>query len=253
MSDSFGDFSSDYRQKDILPRSLHPNSARWSRYPYGMVTGTFLPETAMYTPRSFKVEDLKTIHPFIKEHSFATIVSVNEGCPSATHLPFLLDTRRGEFGTLRAHMARANPLWKSWTPDTEVLVIFTGAHAYISPGWYETQTTVPTWNYAAIHVYGTPTLLPNTEALQALVTEQVALYEAKEDSSWDQSLMADIMETELQAIVGFEIPISRIEGKFKFNQNRSQADQEGVVAALERSGCPFKRTTGAFMRTLGRR
>jgi transcriptional regulator len=204
----------------------------------------------MYTPRSFKVEELLVLHSFMEQHSFATIVSVADGVPSATHLPFLIDTTRGEFGTLRVHMARANPLWKAWTADTTVLVIFTGPHAYISPDWYQDQVTVPTWNYSAVHVYGRPQPLADQGALRLLVTQQVQLYEEKEGSLWDQSLMEGVMHTELQAIVGFEIPIERIEGKYKFNQNRSLADQQGVVAALERSGCPFKKAAGAFMRAL---
>ena len=202
----------------------------------------------MYTPRSFKVEEVPILHSFMEQHSFATIVSIADGSPSATHLPFLIDTTQGEFGTLRVHMARANPIWKSWTPETTVLVIFTGPHAYISPDWYENQVTVPTWNYAAVHVYGEPEPITDHDSLRLLVTQQVRLYEEKERSLWNQALMEDVMQTELQAIVGFEIPIKRLEGKYKFNQNRSLADQHGVVAALERSACPFKKAAGAFMR-----
>ena len=101
-----------------------------------------------------------------------------------------------------------------------------------------------------MHAYGQPRPLKDQDALRKLVTQQVKLYEEKERSLWDQSLMAGVIDTELQAIVGFKIPIERIEGKYKFNQNRSLADQQGVVAALERSGCPFKKAAGAFMRAL---
>lgn len=208
----------------------------------------------MYTPPSFRVEDLGAIHAFIKANSFAAIVSAHEGIPSGTHLPFMIDPERGSYGTLRAHLARANQLWRTWTPETNVLVIFTGPHAYISPAWYQHQETVPTWNYAAVHVYGKPQLIKNTEELRALVTHQVALYEDAEHSSWDRTLMEGVMETELKAIVGFEIEIDRIEAKFKFNQNRAPEDQSGVVRALEGSACPFKKAAGTFMRSLkGRR
>jgi transcriptional regulator len=206
----------------------------------------------MYTPRSFKVEDLQTAHLFMKQHSFATLVSVTDGTPSATHLPFVLDSALGSNGTLRGHMARANPLWKSWTEQSQVLVIFTGPHAYISPSWYEQQVTVPTWNYSAVHAYGRPKLMDDFETLQSLVVQQVAIYEDAENSSWDRSLMTGVMATELKAIVGFEIEIERLEAKFKFNQNRSLSDQAGVVAALERSACPFKQAAGTFMRKVAR-
>jgi len=204
----------------------------------------------MYTPSSFKVEEVAVMHSFMAQHSFATVVSVIDGSPSATHLPFLIDSERGEFGTLRVHVARANPLWKTWTPETDVLVIFTGPHAYISPDWYDQKVTVPTWNYSAVHAYGRPREIADSKVLKALVQEQVRLYETKEHSLWNQSLMEEIMDTQLRGIVGFEIPIERLEGKFKFNQNRSLADQEGVTSALERSGCPFKKAAGAFMRAL---
>lgn len=202
----------------------------------------------MYTPSAFQVEDIDQLHSFMKDHSFATIVSAVDGNPSATHLPFVVQPSGGRFGTLVAHMARANPLWRSWTDQTEVLVIFSGPHAYISPSWYEQQETVPTWNYSAVHAYGKARLISDPEALRALVIQQTKLYEGREGSTWDQSLMDPMMDSLLKGIVGFSIEIERLEGKFKFNQNRSAADQEGVSVALERSGCPFKRSVGAFMR-----
>lgn len=205
----------------------------------------------MYTPRSFKVEDLEAIHAFMKQHSFATIVSASGEEPSATHLPFVIEPARGRNGTLLAHMARANPLWKSWTEQSKVLVIFTGPHAYISPSWYEQQVTVPTWNYSAVHAYGRPKIMADAETLQSLVVKQVSIYEDAENSPWDRGLMTGVIETELKAIVGFEIEIEQLEAKFKFNQNRSHADQAGVISGLERSACPFKKAAGAFMRKVG--
>jgi transcriptional regulator len=160
----------------------------------------------------------------------------------------MIEPMLGEKGTIRAHMARANPLWKTWAEQSEVLVIFTGPHAYISPSWYEQQVTVPTWNYSAVHAYGRPKVMVDSADLRKLVEQQVAVYEDAESSVWDRSLMNGVIDTELRAIVGFEIPIERLEAKFKFNQNRSPQDQAGVVSGLERSACPFKRAAGAFMR-----
>jgi transcriptional regulator len=186
----------------------------------------------------------------MRENSFATIISASENTPSATHLPFLIEPDQGKFGTLYAHMARANPLWKSWTNQSQALVIFTGPHTYISPAWYKQQETVPTWNYSAVHAYGTPKLIEDPDALRSLVTRQVSIYEAKQGSPWDQSLMANPLKTELKAIVGFTIEITQLEGKFKFNQNRSPEDQSGVVASLQGSKCPFQRAVSSFMSNL---
>lgn len=204
----------------------------------------------MYTPSAFHVEGIDRLHSFMEQHSFATIVSAADGSPSAIHLPVVVQPNGGRFGTLVAHMARANPLWRSWTSETEVLVIFTGPHAYISPSWYDQQVTVPTWNYSAVHAYGRARLITDPEALRALVIQQTNLYEGLEGSTWDRSLMDQVMESLLKGIVGFSIEIERLDGKFKFNQNRSVADHEGVTVALERSGCPFKRSVGAFMRSV---
>jgi transcriptional regulator len=204
----------------------------------------------MYTPHSFTVNDIKTIHEFIKTHSFATIFSQHGNSPSATHLPFIIDTEAGERGMLSAHMARANPLWKTWTPETQVLVVFTGPHAYISPGWYENQIAVPTWNYSAVHAYGKPQLIHDPVLLRPMVEALVQIYEKKEASTWDHSLMESIMDIELKAIVGFQVVIEKFEAKFKFNQNRSREDRDGVREALAKTACPFKQETASFMNKL---
>jgi transcriptional regulator len=204
----------------------------------------------MYTPSAFRVEDTERLQSFMREYSFATLVSASDGVPSATHLPFVIRPEEGRFGTLVGHMARANTLWTTWARETEVLVIFTGPHAYISPSWYEQKVTVPTWNYSAAHAYGKPRLLTDVDQLRLLVRHQTKLYEHQERSTWDQSLMEEILNSQLRAIVGFTIEIERLEGKFKFNQNRGVGDQDGVASTLERSGCPFKRSVGIFMRSV---
>lgn len=204
----------------------------------------------VYTPPSFRVDNKSTIHAFIQEHSFATFVSNDGTRLNASHLPCLLDPHRGTLGTLRAHMARANPQWKSWTNERELLIMFTGPHAYISPAWYHNQKTVPTWNYAAVHAYGIPRLISDEATLATLVRDQVKLYESKEGEKWDQSLMEDVMADQLKGIVGFTIEIDRVETTFKFNQNRPHADQDGVISTLGLSECPFKRAVGRFMRSL---
>lgn len=202
----------------------------------------------MYTPRSFRVEHLPTLHALIREYSFGILVSQEGNRPVATHLPFMVDADRGPNGTLIAHMARANRHWKSWTDDTQVMTIFQGPHAYISPAWYEDQETVPTWNYATVHAYGRPRQIHDPVSLRPMVEALVDLHDGYSEAGWDRSQMESVMHIELQAIVGFEIPIDSIEGKFKFNQNRSREDQEGVVRALEASKDELQRDVAAIMR-----
>ena len=203
----------------------------------------------MYTPRSFQVDDLQVLHQLIREYSFGTVVSHDGKRSVASHLPFMVDpTRGGPNGCLVSHMARANPQWASWSEDTEVLAIFQGPHAYVSPGWYESQATVPTWNYAAVHVYGTPRVIHEPSELGPIVRALVDLHEGHVASGWDRTLMETVVPAALGAIVGFEVPIASIEGKFKFNQNRSEADQRGVAARLEGSSDPMERSAAAIMR-----
>ena len=202
----------------------------------------------MYTPRSFRVEDISVLHQLIRDYSFGILVSQDGARPIATHLPFMVDPDRGTNGTLIAHMARANPHWKSWSERTTVMAIFQGPHAYISPAWYEAQQTVPTWNYATVHACGRPRLVHEPAELRPMVEALMDIHETAAGSDWERDLMETVMGVELQAIVGFEIPIDSIEGKFKFNQNRSREDQEGAAAALEGSDDPLERDAGAIMR-----
>lgn len=202
----------------------------------------------MYTPQSFQVDDLATLHSLMRDYNFATLISHEAGSVVATHLPFLLDADRGPNGTLVSHMARANPHWQSWTESTEVVVIFQGPHSYISPSWYVNQIAVPTWNYAAVHAYGTPSLLDDRESLRDIIDRLVAFQEGPLGNPWDPSQAEPMVEALLEAIVGFEIAIDRLEGKFKFNQNRSREDQESVAQALEGTSDPSHRAVADIMR-----
>lgn len=124
------------------------------------------------------MEERTAIHAMMHANSFATLITTDlKGRPFASHLPFLWDTFQGEFGTLRAHMARGNPQWEHFQAGQEALVVFAGPHAYISPSWYENQPAVPTWNYAAVHAYGAPRLL-DADGLKRLLYESVEFYEA---------------------------------------------------------------------------
>ena len=155
--------------------------------------------------------------------------------PFATHLPFLLDSQRGPNGTLLAHMARANPQWHDFNSEQEVLAIFQGPHAYVSPSWYEIELSVPTWNYAAVHAYGIPRIIEDSEELYQLLKILIETHEAQFENPWPFQLPDDYLQKMMRGIVGFEIEITRLEGKFKLSQNRTASEREIVIAALQES------------------
>jgi transcriptional regulator len=202
----------------------------------------------MYTPRSYRNQDFAELHALIRRYNFAPLFTHRGGESFVTHLPFMVDEQRGPSGTLIAHMAKANPHWRAFDGAAPSLVVFTGPHAYISPAWYQEQATVPTWNYAVVHATGTPRLVSDEAALRAMVMRLVDTHEAPLGRPWNVGRAESVMDVELEGIVGFEIPIDRLEGKFKLNQNRSRADQEGVVRALEASSDPSEREVARLMR-----
>jgi len=202
----------------------------------------------MYIPSFNRIEDREQIVPFIKSHGFATIVSLGENGMTASHLPVLWDQGGGEWGTLRSHMARANPQWRHFEAGKEILCVFHGPHAYISPSWYVMQHTVPTWNYAVAHVYGTPSLVDETE-LRQIVFDTTEKYESGMPKPWRIPLSEDELQKQLKAIVGFSIQITRLEAKFKLGQNRSTEDQDSMLRALKNSDDCASRELGAFIAT----
>jgi transcriptional regulator len=192
----------------------------------------------MYIPKTFEVTDSSTLHEFIENYSFGTLVTIAGEQPIATRLPLILDRANGPHGTLLGHVARANPQWRSFDDDRQCLVMFDGPHAYVSPSWYATSPAVPTWNYAAVHVYGIPRAIHDAEQLSALVDRLVGIYETGMPQPWPGTLPADFRAAMLKAIVGFAIEIDRIEGKFKMGQNRPVEDRIGTVVHLESSSDP---------------
>ena len=203
----------------------------------------------MYTPAHFREDRLPVLHRWMRENSFATFVSVIDGAPFATHLPALLDSSRGQFGTIRAHMARANPHWRTFETRAELLVIYQGPHGYITPSWYEASAAVPTWNYTAVHAYGVPRVLEG-EAAMALLLDQVALFESGFEKPWSTSGQAPgYIEGLAKGIVAFEVEVTRLEGKGKLSQNRP-ADREQVLDALEERGAPEDLALASVMRSV---
>lgn len=201
----------------------------------------------MYIPRSFSEEDLSTLHAFMRANNFATLVSQYEGQMTASHIPFMLASQPGQFGLLTAHLARANSQWKQFQNGQEVLVIFQGTHAYISPSWYETHPSVPTWNYTAVHAYGVPKVIDDRGQLYSMLEALVHNHEDARQPAWEMQLPDDYMDKMMQSIIGFEIEITRLEGKYKLSQNRSDVDQQSVIDHLKQSEHVLDVTTGELM------
>jgi len=192
----------------------------------------------MYTPPAYAETDLATLHAHMRAWSFATLITHGTQGSQATHLPFLLnESDGGDNGLLTTHLARANPQRLDLEAATEALVIFQGPHAFISPSWYENRMTFPTWNYTAIHVRGQPRMVTDTAAIRAILDRTVALYDTPLGGPWRFAAMPEELTlSRLKAIVAVEIPIARIEGKMKLNQDKSPVDRRGVITALERQG-----------------
>ncbi|HYF62354.1 MAG TPA: FMN-binding negative transcriptional regulator [Herpetosiphonaceae bacterium] len=198
----------------------------------------------MYIPSAFAVDDRAALLEVMRQHSFATLITVEDGQPFATHLPLLIDADRGAHGVLVGHVARGNPQWRHLEAG-EALVIFQGPHAYVSPAWYgDGPPNVPTWNYIAVHAYGAARIIADP----ALVAGQLrALVEAHEaaDSGWSLDLA---YAGKAQAgVVAFELEITRLEGKFKLSQNKPAAARAGVAAALAASPRDHERAVAAAM------
>jgi transcriptional regulator len=202
----------------------------------------------MYIPKAFLKDDIEALHTLMQENSFATLVTCQDDVPFATHLPLLVDSDRGPYGTLRGHMARANPQWHAFNEAREVLVIFQGPHAYISPSRYEVELSVPTWNYAVVYAYGIARLIEDKTVCYTLLQELVQKHEAHFEKPWEFQLPDAYVQKMMQGIVGFEIEITRLEGKYKLSQNRSMNDQQRVVAALEMQADDLSMSVANLMR-----
>ncbi|MFM2112493.1 MAG: hypothetical protein RLZZ271_1153 [Pseudomonadota bacterium] len=191
----------------------------------------------MYQPEHFRLNDPAPMHQLMREHPLATLVAQSAEGMVANHVPMLLVPEQGEHGVLQCHVARANPLWREVDVAQEVLAIFNGPQAYISPGWYPTKRehgkVVPTWNYAVVHAWGRLRVVDDAAWLRSLVSRLTATHEAGFEKPWSiDDAPADYIDKMLSAIVGIEITITRLEGKAKVSQNQPAANREGVVQGL---------------------
>ena len=191
----------------------------------------------MYVPKLFEEHDLSVLHALIRTHPLGAWVTEAKGALAVNHIPFLLDVTRGDHGTLVGHVARANDIWQSLATHIESVVIFQGPQTYITPSWYptkhETGKAVPTWNYAVVHAHGMPRAIEDRDWLHAHVTALSDFHESGRANPWSVAdAPPDFIESLLKNIVGIEIPISTLVGKWKTSQNRPLPDQLGVIAGL---------------------
>jgi transcriptional regulator len=197
----------------------------------------------MYNPPHFREDRTELLHSLIREHSLATLVTLGVDGLTANHVPLILDPEPGPWGTLRGHIARANPLWKDARPDVHALAIFQGPSAYVSPSWYpskqETGQVVPTYNYVVVHAHGPLQIVDDPAFLERNVRALTAQHEAKFSKPWSvDDAPPEFIRGMLKGVVGVEIPIVRLEGKWKVSQNRSAADRDGAAHGLLATGLP---------------
>jgi transcriptional regulator len=202
----------------------------------------------MYIPSPFDVSDGHVLESFINRYGFATLITSSSAGLIASHIPIRLQTR-GDARCLIGHVARANNQWHAFDGKTEALAIFHGPHAYVSPTWYATSPAVPTWNYAAVHVYGKPAASDERAFNTAALLDLVAKYESGRANPWRaEGLAPDVFDKLASAIVAFDMPVERIEGKFKLGQNRSRDDRLGMLAGLEGEGTSDAELLARFIR-----
>lgn len=194
----------------------------------------------MYTPKYFAENDLEQIYRLIEKYNFGTLIcTTSSGELEIAHLPFILARNEGESGVLRSHVARANPIWRMFSEAQTVVAVFGGPHGYITPRWYSDRAEVPTWNYTVVHVFGEARLLDKA-GLKRFLNELVDKHETDENDKWRISEVPELLfERMLEEIVGFEITIRDLKGKFKLNQNRIRDDREGVISGLRERGETF--------------
>jgi len=187
----------------------------------------------MYIPKINLLDDKDDIFRFMQENPFAIVVSETTGGIVATHLPVEIETDDEGNTVIRSHMAKANQQWKNFSGDKDILVIFNGPHTYISSSWYD-HVNVPTWNYIAVHVYGRPKILNDTEALGVL-DRLTKRYEQFSKQPFDMVQLSDkFIENHLKALVAFEVSITRIDAKHKLSQNRDEKNYERIIGELDK-------------------
>jgi transcriptional regulator len=197
----------------------------------------------MYVPSHFREDRVPQLHETMRSIAFGALVTLGQDGLVASHLPMLIDAEPAPFGTVTGHIARANPQWRSIKPEISALAIFTGPNSYISPAWYPTKQqtgkVVPTWNYVAIHATGKLRFFDDADSLRRIVTRLTDTHEAERAERWQVTDAPEAyIEAMLKAIVGFELTIAQLDGKWKMSQNRPAEDRAGVAEGLRQEGGP---------------
>lgn len=211
----------------------------------------------MYLPAHFEETRPEVLRDLIAAHPLGALVTLTPGGLDANHLPFEFAVDGGPLGTLRGHVARANPVWQDFSRDVGVLVIFQGPSSYITPSWYETKKetgkVVPTYNYCTVHAHGPLIVHDDREWLRAMVTRLTQRFESTRPTPWAVAdAPADYLDKQLAAIVGIEIPIARLTGKWKVSQNRPAADRANVEAGLRERGTADYAAMADLVRDFGK-
>lgn len=200
----------------------------------------------MYIPSYYRETDFSKLLAFMQHHPFALLCSSGTGGLMGTHLPLIVEERNQQV-VITSHMARPNPQWKEMEAGTEIMVVFQGPHAYVSPAHYELKQNVPTWNYIAVHAYGKARILP-TEAENIEVLEKaIATFEPGYYEQW-KTLAPEYIQAMIKGIVSFEIVVERLEGKFKLSQNKREKEQENIIHSFERGGDPLAKAIADEMK-----
>jgi transcriptional regulator len=200
-------------------------------------------EVQMYIPRANEEKRLSVMRALMVAHPFATLVTLGASGLFASHIPMFLVDDGSEFGVLQGHLARANGQWRDFVPSVDALAIFAGHQHYITPNWYpgtyEHGKEVPTWNYAVVHAYGPLKVIEDEHWLLTFLNRLTDIHEAASPVPWKVSdAPEDFIRRQMHGIVGLEMPVQRLEGKWKVSQNRTESEQKGVIAGLEKLNTP---------------
>lgn len=200
----------------------------------------------MYIPNHYVEDDTQKLAGFMKAHSFGVMVNVVDGKPWGTHLPFVVTEKEGKV-VLTSHMARANDSWKELRTEQDLLVIFQGPHAYISPSLYEKKQNVPTWNYIAVHAYGKPRIISDHTEVISVLEAMILTYEESYFAQWKE-LSQDYVSKMVKGIVAFEIEVTQLQGKYKLSQNKTQHEQRNIITKLEKEDDSVISGVAGFMK-----
>ncbi len=210
----------------------------------------------MYIPKHFSSDDVELAHEIVRDNAFALLMTAPvtaEDAPDISHLPMLWLTDGAGHGRVIGHVARANSHWQRFDGSTTSLAIFSGPHAYLSPNYYVSAAMVPTWNYAAVHLYGKPVTVDDDAGASAVLNTLVSAFENDTTGNWSTARLPDgHLERQLKGIVAFEMPVEHIDIKLKMSQNRKAEDIGGVINALSASPCQDDRDTASMMQALNK-